>query len=100
MTHRVHITPTAIEDLAQIAKELEAQTEIAGPLWYGRLLDQILALCDFPMRCPIAPDETARYGVEVRCLLFGRRQHQRRILYYIEGTTVHVLHVLHGARDR
>ena len=41
---------------------------------------------------PLAP-ESSRFPFEVRQLLYGRKPHVYRILFTIEGDTVHVLHI-------
>jgi hypothetical protein len=59
------------------------------------LLDKIYTLENLPTRCPIAPENDA-FDVEVRQLLFGKY----RILFWIDGRIVRVLHIRHGARRR
>ena len=100
MTHRVLILPDALDDLREIAAELDRETNIVGFTWLDRLVEHVFTLEMFPTRCPVAEIESEKWGIEVRCLLFGRRPHVRRILFTIVGSTVRVLHVTHGARDR
>ena len=52
-----------------------------------------------PDRCRIAA-ESEDLGVEIRELLFGRRHGVYRILFLLEGSTVHILRIWHAARDR
>jgi hypothetical protein len=51
-----------------------------------------------PLRCPLAL-EAAELGIELRELHFGRRRGVYRILFTVQGRTVHVLHIRHSARD-
>jgi plasmid stabilization system protein ParE len=45
----------------------------------------------------LAPESDA-FEMEIRQHFYGKRQHRYRILFTIEGKTVYVLRVLHGAR--
>lgn len=73
----------------------------------GRPAGEVLALIDSgetPQRptrnfCGVA-DESEELGVEIRELLFGRRHGFYRILFQIDGKTVQIVRVWHGARDR
>ena len=70
---------------------------VAGGRWFSRLMAKIDTLETHPERCAIA-DESEDLGVEIRELLFGKRHGVYRILFQIEGRTVQILRVWHGAR--
>jgi plasmid stabilization system protein ParE len=53
----------------------------------------------YPERCTLAA-EAEEIGLEIRELLFGRRQGTYRILFRIRGPVVQILRIWHGARDR
>ena len=55
-------------------------------------------LDQFPARCPLAP-ENEHFTQEIRQLLYGPRNDVYRILFTIQGDTVHVLHDRHGAQQ-
>ncbi|MDP8925057.1 MAG: type II toxin-antitoxin system RelE/ParE family toxin [Chloroflexota bacterium] len=57
------------------------------------MLQSIQTLADFPRRCPLAC-ENDDFDVEVRQRLHG----DYRILFTVDGGTVRILHVRHGAR--
>ena len=63
-----------------------------GVRWFSGMQKAIASLETFPQRCSLAP-ENSRFPFEVRQLLYGRKPHVYRILFTIEGDTVHVLHI-------
>lgn len=77
---------------------LEQQAGKAGVNWFEILQQAILSLSHFPERCSLAP-ESRMFPFDVRHLLYGRKPHIYRILFTIEGETVHVLHIRHGRRQ-
>ncbi len=67
--------------------------------WFNSLLDSVAKLESFPERCPLAPEnESGLFTHEIRQLLHGKRQHKYRILYWIDGDSVRVIRIVHGAR--
>jgi len=99
MTFRVEVTAEAERDADAILEWLASQhAGDAGIAWFLALEDAIAALGAFPERCPVAP-ESAVFPFEVRQLLYGRRRNVYRILFTLEGDTVYVLHIRHGARQ-
>src|SRR5690606_25816967 len=69
----------------------------AALAWYGAVRVAIESLDMFPERCPLAP-ENGLVSREIRQLLLGKSRYHYRILFTIKGKSVHVLHILHGAR--
>jgi plasmid stabilization system protein ParE len=96
MKYRVHIEEAADKDLDAIALWLAQRSERAAGTWYWQVRDAIESLQDAPLRCPLAPENTA-FHEEIRHLLHGRGRFVYRILFTVQADTVHVLHVRHGA---
>lgn len=100
MKFLVKIEPPALRDLQELADHLADQADVAWLKWFDRLVAHIMSLDTFPTRCPVAPHESAHWARAIRCTHFGRKPHVRRILFEVVGSTVFVLHINHGARDR
>jgi len=99
MTFRVEVTAEAERDAEAILEWLFSQhAGDAGIRWFRALEDAIASLAEFPERCPVAP-ESAVFPFHVRQLLYGRRRNIYRILFTLDGDTVYVLHIRHGARQ-
>ena len=99
MKFRVRITPNAEQDVERVLVWFQGRAaDAAGRRWFAQLMAHIVTLETQPQRCPMA-NEAENLGVEVRELLFGKRQGTYRILFLISGRTVHILRVWHGARD-
>jgi len=97
MTYRVEFRPRAEQDLETLFRYLIQEAPLSGRLWINGLEAAIYSLRELPERCPIARP-FSRQGVEVRLLLYGRRPHAYRIFFRVEGSTVAILHIRHGAR--
>jgi plasmid stabilization system protein ParE len=98
MKYRVVIEDSAQVDLEDIVLWLAEHSQDAARQWYWRVKDAIHTLCQFPLRCPLAP-ENKTFQEEIRQLFHGRKPHVYRILFTVRGSTVHVLHIRHGARN-
>ena len=99
MAFRVEISAVAEQEAEAILNWLiNEQAGTAGLRWFVALYEAIDSLDQLPARCALAP-EHKDFSVEVRQLLYGRKPHQYRILFTIEGDTVTVLHIRHGRRD-
>jgi len=97
--YRVRLTAKAEADVDGVLRWFhEQQATIAGRRWFARLMTKIDTLETHPERCGVA-DESEDLGLEIRELLFGKRDGVYRILFQIEGRTVQILRVWHGARD-
>ena len=98
MAFRVEISDQAERDADSILEWLLSQhAGQAGIDWFLAFDDAFASLAEFPERCPIAPENT-RFPFEVRQLLYGRKPHVYRIIFTIEGATVHILHIRHSRR--
>ena len=69
-----------------------------GLHWFRALYDAIESLRNFPRRCSMAL-ESNESSTEVRHLLYGRKPHQYRILFTMEGETVQIIHIRHSRRQ-
>jgi plasmid stabilization system protein ParE len=99
MTFRVETTAAAEQDADAILDWLLAEhAGETGKRWFAALQDAIASLAEFPVRCPLAPENVV-FPFEVRHLLYGRKPHVYRILFTIEDQTVYVLHIRHGRRQ-
>ena len=100
MAFRVRQTAQADYDLDRILEWLLAQQAGNSALrWFQRFRETIQALSEMPERCMIAP-ENAEFPFEVRQLLYGRKPHEYRVLFTIQGDDVIILHIRHGRRRR
>ena len=97
MAYRVRLTPRAAGDADAIYRRVTAEAPLAGPRWYAKLIGTLQSLDTFPERGQIVRD-LSRSEHLVRRILFGRKPHVYRIYYSIEGDTVLILHIRHGAR--
>ena len=99
MKFRVQLSARAEWDIDQVLAWLCHQGAIpAAARWHERLLAAVATLEREPQRCAIAR-EAEESGIELRELLFGRRQSVYRILFVIQQPTVNVVHIRHAARD-
>ncbi len=94
MTHKVEITAQAKSEVDAAYGWIRAEAPVRAAAWRQGLLDVAQTLERFPNRCPLAP-ESETLAQPIRQLLYGAY----RILYMVEGDTVYVLHVRHGARE-
>ena len=97
MAYRVRLTPRAAGDADAIYRRVTVEAPFAGPRWYGRLIETLRSLDTFPERGQIVKS-LSRSEHLVRRILFGRKPNVYRIYYSIEGETVRILHIRHGAR--
>jgi plasmid stabilization system protein ParE len=96
--YKVIIESSAQTDLAATTLWLTQESEDAARNWYTRVREAIGSLSTMPLRCPHAPED-AVFDEEIRHLLHGRKPHVYRIIFTVRGTSVHVLHIRHGARN-
>jgi plasmid stabilization system protein ParE len=93
MRYRVEIMPAALRELDDAFGWIARRSPARAERWQARAMRALRSLTEFPRRCPLAP-EGDDFGVEVRQLLYG----EYRVLFDIQGDTVRILHVRHGAR--
>lgn len=92
--YRVEPTDKALVDAGEAYFWISEQSEGAALRWYEGLLKAFRSLEKNPLRCPLAP-ESAFFEEEIRQLIYGKY----RVLFTVEGETVFVLRVRHGARE-
>ncbi|MBX3388965.1 MAG: type II toxin-antitoxin system RelE/ParE family toxin [Phycisphaeraceae bacterium] len=92
---RLKITSRAQRDLLQIRDFIAAEAPETALEYYDAFLDRIRELGVFPRRYPIETGIGHR-GKEIRSRPIGNY----RIIYSVGKGSVHILTVLHGARDR
>jgi plasmid stabilization system protein ParE len=98
--YHVRITEKAEQDVASVLAWFRNQaTETAGGKWFAQLMAAIDTLERMPERCGMAAEATD-IGLDIREILVGKRRGTYRVLYQIEGRTVHILRVWHAARDQ
>jgi plasmid stabilization system protein ParE len=98
MPFQVVLRPRARSDIAAAVAWLARSSPAAAARWRSGFLRIIESLETDANRCPVA-DEAADLGLDLRQLLYGRRN-KYRILFTIEGETVNILRVRHSAQDR
>ncbi len=100
MKYRVRLTAKAEADVDRVLHWFHEERAIAaGERWFSRLMSKVGTLEAHPERCAVAA-ESEDLGFEIRELLVGKRHGVYRILFQIEGRTVQIVRVWHGARDR
>lgn len=93
MKYSIILMPRAACDAEEAYKWIAQDAPDTAVQWYNRLIDTLQKLESMPNRCPVAR-EAAAVRRPVRQLLFGNY----RVLFIIQGKTVQVLHIRHGAR--
>lgn len=97
-SHRVELTPLAIQDVVSAAQWIAVKNPPAAARWLDLTETQIQSLNLFPDRCPLAP-EAKDVGSDVLQLVIGKRRGRYRVLFRIKGSVVQVLRVVHGMRE-
>lgn len=93
--YRINIKPTAEKDLAQRYLQIAEDSPENAVSWYLDLVTAIEKLDVMAERCPIAPED-ADLHLGIRHLIVGHY----RVLYWINGQQVDVLHIRHSAHAR
>jgi plasmid stabilization system protein ParE len=98
MAFEVVFHPRARSDVAATVAWLSRASPAGAARWRAGLLRVLEKLETDPNRYPAA-DEAPQLGVDLRQLLYGRRRSVYRVLFTIDGQTVHVLRIRHAAQD-
>lgn len=93
MTFRVVVTAEAENNLAALFRFIAADSPANARRFVAGLRRRLSALATLPRRCPRAPED-GRHRLEVRHLIYG----DYRIIFAIDGQTVLILQLRHGAR--
>jgi plasmid stabilization system protein ParE len=99
MNYRVLVLPRAVAEIEETYLWIAKRAPESAVKWFNGLYSVIETLETFPERCPHAP-ENDFFHQEIRQLVYGKRIGRYRILFTIDGDTVYILHVRHGARKR
>ena len=97
MAFRVRLTPRAAGDADSIYRRVTGRAPLAGQRWYDKLLEALQSLDSLPEGGQVV-ESLSHSGHLVRRILFGGKPNVYRIYYSIEGDTVRILHIRHGAR--
>jgi plasmid stabilization system protein ParE len=99
MAFQVVFHPQARSDIAAAVRWLARSNSAAAARWRTGVFRIVQNLETNPALYPMA-DEAPELGLDLRELLYGRRQSAYRILFTIERQTVNILRVRHAAQDR
>jgi len=91
--YRVEITRSAGRDVIGIYEYIERRSPERAVKWFAEIERQAQTLRQHPTRCPVIP-EVDDIGIEYRHLIGGNY----RTVFRIEGSTVYVVRVVHGAQ--
>ncbi len=91
--YRVEITRSAERDALGIYDYIERESPERAAKWFAEMERQMRTLSSFPKRCPFIP-ERDDVGIDYRHLLWRNY----RTIFRIEGSTVWVVHIIHGAQ--
>lgn len=95
MSYRVIFHAKAHDEALEAAAYIAEHTSPAASLdWYEGLASAIATLMEYPHRCPLARENEAFPGTEIRQLIFK----SHRLIYSVRDREVHVLHVRHFAQ--
>ena len=81
-----------------VSRKAAERAPLTAAAWLNRFEAELETLSKFPQRCALAP-ETALVAVEIRQLIYGRRQGTYRALFTIAENEVRVLHIRRATRD-
>ena len=91
--YRVEITRVAERDVSGIYDYIEGRSSERAAKWLAEIERQAQTLSQYPKRCPVIP-EAGDIGLEYHHLIWSHY----RTVFRIQGTTVFVVRVIHGAQ--
>ena len=91
--YSVEITPAAERDVEELWTYIAEDSPENATAFILRLEEQIEALEQFPMRCPLIPENDI-LGTGYRHLIYGAY----RTIIRITGKAVFIVRIIHGAR--
>ena len=88
--------PRAERDLKRIFFSIDASSSGSAFKWYAGLREAIRSLREFPLRCPMIPENR-----KFRHLLYGTKPHVYRVIFRVaeKRREVEIVHIRHGARS-
>ena len=96
MTFHVNVTVRARRDVERVVNAVRTKTPINASRWHARVWASFGRLKYLPSRFGRC-DESDDLGLEIREYVFGKRQGAFRVVYLIDGQTVHILRVIHAS---
>jgi plasmid stabilization system protein ParE len=84
VSYRVVFTPRARAEALEAFRWIAEQSPDSAARWYAGLEKALIKLSQFPGRQPVAEDESERFGITIRQMLYGRRRGIYRILFSTE----------------
>jgi len=97
MDYEVEVTEVAAAEIDSAYEWIKERAPDAAERWYSGLMAALSSLREHPRRCARVLTTDLEES-EIRQLIYGRRRGQYCVLFMIQGDTVKVLHVRHGAR--
>ncbi|MDE1162754.1 MAG: type II toxin-antitoxin system RelE/ParE family toxin [Acidobacteriaceae bacterium] len=94
MQHKLQFTEGAAQDAEAYREYILSQSndDVAADTWVSGLLVAADSLKQLPQRCALIPEHKS-FRFELRSLLYS----SHRIIFRIDGNTVHVLRIYHAA---
>lgn len=91
--YHVEITRIAESDIKDIFDYILKDKKLAATKWIKEIERQIDSLGNFPLRCPIIPEEQD-LGGKYRHFIYGNY----RTIFKVKGKEVIIMRVIHSAR--
>ena len=91
--YQVEVTPSAERDTEEIWTYISHDSPAKASLFILQLEKQLKTLEQFPLRCPLIPENEV-LGTSYRHLLYGD---YRSVIKILEKT-VYVMRIIHGSR--
>lgn len=96
MTFHVNITARARRDVEGVVDAIRTKAPLNAARWHARIRSSYNRLKYLPTRFGRC-DDFAEFGLEIREYVFGKRQGAFRVVYFIDGQTVHIMRVIHAS---
>jgi plasmid stabilization system protein ParE len=97
--YKIEVTEIAAAEIDSAYQWINERAPDAADRWYDGLMAALRSLRQNPRRCARL-FTTDFVELEIRQLVYGRRRGRYRVLFTIDGDTIRVLRVRHGARAR
>lgn len=98
MERRVEVSPLASLQIDRILERIAEESPERAAKWQRRLFETIRSLRKLPTSRPVAPEETEKFGVEIREFVYGKRRGIFRILYAVRADAIRIVSVRHASR--
>lgn len=98
MTYRVVVTARARADALETFTQLAERSPDAAERWYFALREAIADLANMPNRHPVAEEESALLGIQLREMLLGKRPGVHRLFFSVHDDIVTIHYIRHASR--